>query len=589
MYNTRAARSFYIRVYCYMSVLLPLLVACSARSTQAAEPAAAISCEEAGLTCSVGRGGLADSELGLTEVVHIGPERRKIFIGSPSIWKLPNGTVLASHDYFTNCHSYPVCWEDPSQHNSSSGAFIYTANGTLGQRVQVLRDDSGRGDSGSRWRAAASVPGMYWATLWAPPGARTSEVYLMGVSYGTRSNMSIGRSIVIARSRDYGTSFTKPVVLFPGSPGHGYSGAPTPNLIGSDGRIYRAYEASGGEKVLVMTKAPFHAGVDLLDPSSWEIVGKPLKWDPEMLPNTYVCPATARHPKPRGKTCFNSIQEGGAVEVNGTVYDVLRLDGQSNETHSKAIVLKLVVGRTSKTPSSMEFVKAMDFPSTDSKFTIRQEPAASAGASWAGRYFAITNQVTPAAVSWANQHGVTGGNMALGQGVDSVGARNVLVFASSTDAVHGEWVTCDTLLYDDSGLEYVDSVRLTGFQYVDWIFDGADILYAVRASYRGANSYHNANRLVVRRIRDYASVCSWREPWQTVGKGWCRPTTNSTARPPQLSDRACAALCAEAGSSTCKGWANGAPGCVLYPVRPTGSEHQVAAGDPAFKCHRLKD
>ena len=184
-----------------------------------------------------------------------------------------------SHDYFTNCKSYPVCWEDPSQHNSSSGAFIYTANGTLGQRVQVLRDDSGRGDSGSRWRAAASVPGMYWATLWAPPGARASEVFLMGVSYGTRSNMSVGRSIVIARSRDYGTSFTKPVVLFPGSPGHGYSGAPTPNLIGSDGRIYRAYEASGGEKVLVMTKAPFHAGVvDLLDPSSWEITTAPRVW-----------------------------------------------------------------------------------------------------------------------------------------------------------------------------------------------------------------------------------------------------------------------------------------------------------------------
>ena len=211
-----------------------------------------ISCEQAGLTCSVGGGALADSQLGLTEVVHIGPERRKIFIGSPSIWKLPNGTVLASHDFFTNCKSYPRCWQDASQHNSSSGAFIYTANGTMGQRVQVLRDDCGRGDRGSCWRAVASVAGMYWATLWAPPSAPASEVYLMGVSYGTRSDMSIGRSIVISQSTDSGGSFSKPVVLFPGSLGHGYSGAPTPNLIGSDGKIYRAFEASAGAKLIVM-------------------------------------------------------------------------------------------------------------------------------------------------------------------------------------------------------------------------------------------------------------------------------------------------------------------------------------------------
>ena len=180
--------------------------------------------------------------------------------------------------------------------------------------------------------------------------------------------------------------------------------------------------------------------------------------------------------------------------------------------------------------------------------------------------------------------------MALGLGVDAVGARNVLVFASSTDAVNGEWIVCDALLYDDTGLEYVDSVRLTGFQYVDWIFDGADILYAVRASYRGSNTYHNANRLAVKRIRNYATMCAWREAWQTVGKGWCRPTTNYTAHPPQLSDRACAALCTDAGRSSCKGWANGAPGCVLYPFTPTSSANQaVGASDPAFTCHRLKD
>ena len=58
-------------------------------------PPTAISCAQAGLRCAVGSSALdSDSELGLTEVVHIGPERRKIFIGSPSIWKLPRLEIV---------------------------------------------------------------------------------------------------------------------------------------------------------------------------------------------------------------------------------------------------------------------------------------------------------------------------------------------------------------------------------------------------------------------------------------------------------------------------------------------------------------
>jgi hypothetical protein len=70
--------------------------------------------------------------------------------------------------------------------------------------------------------------------------------------------------------------------------------------------------------------------------------------------------------------------------------------------------------------------------------------------------------------------------------------------------------------------------RYTGFHYVDWVFDGADILYSVRAGYRGANSYHNANRLVVKRVEGFAAQCApdnqWSRKFTAVGSGWCRPT-----------------------------------------------------------------
>jgi hypothetical protein len=59
---------------------------------------------------------------------------------------------------------------------------------------------------------------------------------------------------------------------------------------------------------------------------------------------------------------------------------------------------------------------------------------------------------------------------------------------------------------DDSALPSWLSELLTGFQYVDWQFDGNDIIAAVRASYRGAQTYHNSNRILFQRLvnwRDY--------------------------------------------------------------------------------------
>lgn len=35
----------------------------------------------------------------------------------------------------------------------------------------------------------------------------------------------------------------------------------------------------------------------------------------------------------------------------------------------------------------------------------------------------------------------------------------------------------------------------------DWHFSGSDILYIIRSSYRGANSYHNSNRILYARLK----------------------------------------------------------------------------------------
>jgi hypothetical protein len=78
--------------------------------------------------------------------------------------------------------------------------------------------------------------------------------------------------------------------------------------------------------------------------------------------------------------------------------------------------------------------------------------------------------------------------------------RNTLVLKSSSDLK--TWAVHKVLL------KHPD-VKKHGFQYVDWQFDGRDIIFLSRTAYDdesgGASNYHDANYLTFHRIRNYAS------------------------------------------------------------------------------------
>jgi hypothetical protein len=44
-----------------------------------------------------------------------------------------------------------------------------------------------------------------------------------------------------------------------------------------------------------------------------------------------------------------------------------------------------------------------------------------------------------------------------------------------------------------------------GFQYTDWVFDGADMVAAIRTSYNDAHTYHDANYLTFMRVPEFWS------------------------------------------------------------------------------------
>jgi hypothetical protein len=68
------------------------------------------------------------------------------------------------------------------------------------------------------------------------------------------------------------------------------------------------------------------------------------------------------------------------------------------------------------------------------------------------------------------------------------------------------WRRVATVVKDESGLTPEDSIRLTGFQYTDWQFDGEDIIFAVRTAYRGAIRFHDSNRILSGKIRSFRTL-----------------------------------------------------------------------------------
>lgn len=314
-------------------------------------------------------------------------------------------------------------------------------------------------DEGVSWTNVTHISGMFWANLFYHQGA----LYLLGTweRFG---------SIVIRRSEDEGNTWThsmdaKSGLLFVGgsyreSPS--YHCAPVPICV-SGSRIYRAFEDNtfydwGRNISAFVISAPENA--DLLDASNW-IMSNKLDYD------------LAWTPPDVGPLERATWLEGNTVEApNGEVWNVLRFS--SRPLLDKAVVTKVADGGQRLYFDGAPGV--IDFPGGVTKFTIRRDSAT-------GTYLTLSNtNVDPALM----------------------GQRSVLCLNASDDLVR--WRHVETLLEDDSGLSPEESKRLVGFQYVDWQFDGDDIIYLSRTAYDGAHNFHDANRITFHKIEGYRGL-----------------------------------------------------------------------------------
>lgn len=362
------------------------------------------------------------------------PERTRTYLGSPSIVRLPDRTLLATHDYF-----------GPGSPRTLEGEEGLTS---------VYRSE----DDGFTWQNVTHIMNVMWGGLFV----HNNKVYLLGTSqqYG---------SIVIHCSEDGGYTWSHPTdassgLLFQGGSLHhppNYHCAPMP-VYSQKGRLYRAFEdcdplqwGRGFEAAIVSVDED----ADLLNAKNWRMSNK-LPFDPSWVPESW------------GQLENPGWLEGNVVEtLDGELCNILRFN--SKPLVGKAALVKIHDdGRHISFDPSNGF---LDFPGGMTKFTIRYDPVSAL-------YLTLVNVTGP---DWPDQ-------------------RNVLSLYRSENLL--QWHYVKTLMEDDTGLSHDDSIRLTGFQYVDWQFDGDDLIYLVRAAYRGAIRYHDSNRILYCVLKNFRDV-----------------------------------------------------------------------------------
>ncbi len=283
--------------------------------------------------------------------------------------------------------------------------------------------------------------------VWSGVFYHQNKLYLMG------ADTSNGPNLVIRGSDDEGKTWSSPTIVV-GGPAHGSSTA----VLFANGRIYKAYEFHdkdlnnkwmSGNKAYIVSASQ---GADLLNSASW--VKSESMEKPAWIDGTGWLESNAVMGKDGKVKCITRLASMEGIYAG---YYSLSADNKIEPGSAKKI----------------------QFWGGTSKFTIKYD-------SVSNKYWSLTNY---APVQFKE------GNRSAG------GIRNVLALTSSKDLESWE-ISAIVLAHDDT--------ENVGFQYVDWIFDGNDILFASRTAYDdgmgGADNFHNANFMTFHKIENYKTV-----------------------------------------------------------------------------------
>lgn len=334
---------------------------------------------------------------------------------------------------------------------SCTGAFNYSGE-TKGVTIFASSD------KGKTWSVRTRNNGsMSYQNLFAHQGA----LYLLG------SDAPHG-NLIIRKSTDNGATWTYPTtsangILLSGT----FHCAPTPTIV-HDGRLWRAfeYEDPAQGKMAFMISAPVDA--DLLDSSNWTATNR--------------VSASSLAGNDKGVAFVQWLEGNAVVTPDGKMVNIMRLDELLQDKY--AAMLRL------NAEGVLEFDVTKDlieFPGGAKKFTIRHDAKS-------GKYWTIANPAKSEDIGRTNSD-------LFKNGINATLVRNRMVLMSSTDL--RSWTKVKTIIENDDPFFH-------GFQYVDWQFDGNDIVAVSRTAMpeqRGLPvRQHDANMLTFHKVANFRTL-----------------------------------------------------------------------------------
>lgn len=310
-------------------------------------------------------------------------------------------------------------------------------------------------NKGETWRFLTEVKGAFWNSLFV----HKDDLFLLGPDrhHG---------SVLIRKSADGGRTWSNPTnknngVLLTGE----FHCAPMP-IVEHNGRLWRPMETAHGPILewgkrygaMVMS---VDVDDDLLDSKSW-VTSNPLLYD-----STY------------NNNDFAGWLEGNfVVDKNNNMWNILRVANKRSKEEKVAMVGISPDGNSLHFDPIKGFVP---FEGGSKKFVIRYD-------SLTTNYWVLANVVLDE-------------YRELFPDRNPSGFRNVLMLKKSKDLLN--WENVEIILHDKDVIN-------SGFQYVDWQFEGNDIIVLSRTAYfdgvNNARNNHDSNYLTFHRIKDFRSL-----------------------------------------------------------------------------------
>ena len=338
-----------------------------------------------------------------------------------------------------------VTVNNPAIHILSDGSYLASQTASV-SKGYVYKST----DRGSTWtRISNGIKQSYCAVY-----EHAGTLYMLGCD-------AVGGGLAVQTSVDGGYTWSENTVLFSkDGTTDGYHGGSSP-FVEKDGRVYKAMGERGGatynaagDRVWGIVLLSASLSSDLANPSSWTM-SNVLYYN-----RSWLSASSTRWEEP-----------ALIKKADGTLAIIARIDGTTGREYAALINVN--------SDTNISFNRIFSMPGAGKRMTIAYDAASNLYWTLVSPYYSNTSSL---------------------YGLNPNQARNSLVLMSSSDLI--TWTRERTCIYSDNAFN-------NSYHYIDWRFDGDDLVSVFRLSMdeeRGLPlHYHDSNAFGYFRVRNFRS------------------------------------------------------------------------------------